>query len=114
MNAKIIRVSPHYRINRSYLDLRLVDPKDGNAMPGIKLKPGMKLQISICDNEEKIKTRKWDTIDCLKTGEDIVNYLEAAMEDGYPDVIKIAVKNVIRKLQKTETTSPSENQTRSR
>ncbi len=58
MNAKIIRVSPSYRIGRSYLDLRLVDPKDGNAMPGIKLKPGMKLKISICKEEEKCSLKK--------------------------------------------------------
>ncbi len=52
MNAKIIRVSACYRIGRSYLDLRLVDPKDGNSTPRIKFKPGMKLKISICTEKK--------------------------------------------------------------
>ncbi len=44
----------------------------------------------------KLKTTKWDVVDYLKTDEDMVDYLEAAMEDGNPVVIATAIGNIAR------------------
>jgi probable addiction module antidote protein len=44
----------------------------------------------------KIKTTKWDVVDYLKTDKDMADYLEAAMEDGHPAVIAVAIGNIAR------------------
>ena len=44
----------------------------------------------------KIRTRKWDPVRYLKTEQDIVGYLEAALEDGHPSVIAAALGDVAR------------------
>ena len=39
---------------------------------------------------EKVRTRPWDAADYLKTDADIDAYLEAALEDGDPQLITAA------------------------
>jgi len=46
--------------------------------------------------ETNIKTRLWDAAEHLKTEEDIVAYLEAAVEDGYPALIVAALDDIAR------------------
>jgi len=43
-----------------------------------------------------MKTRPWDAADHLKTEEDMVNYLEAAFEDGDPSLIQAAIGDIAR------------------
>ena len=43
-----------------------------------------------------MKTRPWDAADHLKTEEDMVNYLEAAFEDGDPSLIQTAISDIAR------------------
>lgn len=43
-----------------------------------------------------MKTKPWDAADHLKTEEDIVNYLEAAFEDGDPSLIQAAIGDIAR------------------
>lgn len=45
---------------------------------------------------KKIKTRKWDPVRYLKTEEDIVTYLEAALEDGEPSLVAAALGDIAR------------------
>jgi probable addiction module antidote protein len=44
----------------------------------------------------KLRTRKWDPVRYLKTGRDVIAYLEAALEDGHPSVIAAALGDVAR------------------
>jgi probable addiction module antidote protein len=44
----------------------------------------------------KTKTRPYDVVNYLKTEEDMVGYLEAAFEDGHPDVIAAALGDIAR------------------
>lgn len=44
----------------------------------------------------KTKTRPYDVAEHLETGEDMVAYLEAALEDGDPAVIVHAIGNIAR------------------
>lgn len=44
----------------------------------------------------KLKTRKWDVVDHLKTRKDIVAYLEAVLEDGDPALISAALGDIAR------------------
>jgi probable addiction module antidote protein len=44
----------------------------------------------------KTKTRKWDAADHLRSGRDVVAYLEAAFEDGDSGVIAAALGDVAR------------------
>ena len=41
-----------------------------------------------------MKTRPCDVVDHLKTEEDMVNYLEAAFEDGDPSLIQAAIGDI--------------------
>ena len=43
-----------------------------------------------------IKTTKWDTSEFLDSEEKIFAYIEAAFEDGDPDLIRTALGNVAR------------------
>jgi probable addiction module antidote protein len=43
-----------------------------------------------------MKTRTWDAADHLKTDEDMVNYLQAAFEDGDPSLIQAAIGDITR------------------
>jgi probable addiction module antidote protein len=43
-----------------------------------------------------LKTTRWDTADYLKTKEDIAGYLDAVLEDGDPELLKLALGNVAR------------------
>jgi probable addiction module antidote protein len=43
-----------------------------------------------------IKTARWDTAETLRTKEEIVTYLDAALEDGDPELMKLALGNVAR------------------
>jgi probable addiction module antidote protein len=43
-----------------------------------------------------IKTTRWDTADYLKTKKDIAGYLDAVLEDGDPELLKLALGNVAR------------------
>ncbi len=44
----------------------------------------------------KIQTRPWDAADYLETKEDVALYLEAAFEDGDPELIAAALGDVAR------------------
>lgn len=44
----------------------------------------------------KVRTRKWDAADHLKSDEDVVAYLEAALEDGAPAVVATALGDIAR------------------
>lgn len=43
-----------------------------------------------------LETYPWDPVDHLKTPEDMVVYLEAAFEDGDPEVIAACIQDVAR------------------
>jgi probable addiction module antidote protein len=43
-----------------------------------------------------LKTTRWDTADHLKTREDIAGYLDAVLDDGDPELLKLALGNVAR------------------
>ena len=45
---------------------------------------------------QKTKTRRWDPVRYLKTEEDIVAYLEAALEDGEPSLVAAALGDIAR------------------
>ena len=42
----------------------------------------------------KTKTRPWSPSEHLETREDVAAYLEAAVEDGDPEVISAAIKDI--------------------
>jgi len=44
----------------------------------------------------KTKTRPYDVAEYLKTDEDVAAYLEAALEDGDPDIIIEALRDIAR------------------
>ncbi|MGC8494271.1 MAG: addiction module antidote protein [Syntrophobacteraceae bacterium] len=44
----------------------------------------------------KIRTKPWDAVDYLETGEDMAAYLEAAFEDGDPALIAAALGDIAR------------------
>ncbi len=48
------------------------------------------------------KTSRWDAADSLKTKEDISAYLDAALEDGDPDLLKAALGDIARAKGMTE------------
>jgi probable addiction module antidote protein len=50
----------------------------------------------------EVKTLPWDSADYLKTPEDIAAYLEAAFEDGDPELISLALGAVARSKGMTE------------
>lgn len=49
-----------------------------------------------------LKTTRWDTADHLKTKDDIAGYLDAVLEDGDPELLKLALGNVARSQGMTE------------
>jgi len=49
-----------------------------------------------------VKIAKWDTADYLKTKADIAAYLEVALEDGDPEMLKVALGNIARSKGMTE------------
>ena len=44
----------------------------------------------------KIRTRRWDAADHLKTNADMAAYLEAALEDGDPALVAAALGDIAR------------------
>jgi len=44
----------------------------------------------------KIKVTPWDTAELLETAEDVKAYLSYTFEEGDPEMIKVAIKNVLR------------------
>ena len=44
----------------------------------------------------KLRFTRWDTADYLKSDEDIAAYFEAALDDGDPDLIAVALGNIAR------------------
>ena len=44
----------------------------------------------------KIKLKKWDPAEHIKTEEDVINYLDAALEDGDPALIAMVLGNIAR------------------
>ncbi len=44
----------------------------------------------------KVRTTRYDSAALLKTPRDIVAYLEAAMEDGDPRVVAVALGTIMR------------------
>ena len=47
-------------------------------------------------DSKKIKTRLWDPVRFLKSEEEIVAYLEAALEDGEPSLVAAALGDIAR------------------
>lgn len=45
---------------------------------------------------KKAPTRRWDVVEHLQTDEEIVAYLEAALEDGTPAVVSAALGDIAR------------------
>jgi probable addiction module antidote protein len=50
----------------------------------------------------KLKTRAWDAAENLETEEDVAAYLEAALEDGDPELIGAALGDVVRAVGVTQ------------
>jgi probable addiction module antidote protein len=48
-------------------------------------------------------TTTWDVVEHLKTEEDMAQYLEAALEDGSPDLIAAALGDIARACGKADT-----------
>ena len=46
--------------------------------------------------KNKIRTTKWDAANHLKTNKDIVEYLEAVLEEGDPGLVAAALGDVAR------------------
>jgi probable addiction module antidote protein len=44
----------------------------------------------------KLKTKKWDSAEYIKTPEDVAAYLDAALEDGDPALIAVVLGNIAR------------------
>jgi probable addiction module antidote protein len=44
----------------------------------------------------RIKTRKWDLAEHIKTEEDVVAYLDAALEDGDPALVTAVLGDIAR------------------
>jgi probable addiction module antidote protein len=44
----------------------------------------------------KIKTRKWDLAEHIKTEEDVVAYLDAALDDGDPELVTAVLGDIAR------------------
>jgi len=51
---------------------------------------------------KKIKTRPWDVVEHLETGEDITAYLEAVLDDGDPALVSAALGDIARARGMTE------------
>lgn len=49
-----------------------------------------------------IETTQWDILDHLKTKEDIAGYLDAVLEDGDPELLKVALGDIARSQGMTE------------
>jgi probable addiction module antidote protein len=49
-----------------------------------------------------VKTTRWDTAETLKTKQEIAAYLDAVLEDGDPELLKLALGNVARSQGMTE------------
>src|SRR5271154_7032973 len=47
-------------------------------------------------------TSRWDAADSLETKEDIAAYLDAVLEDGDPDLLKVALGDIARAKGMTE------------
>ena len=50
----------------------------------------------------KRKTRRWDATETLKTKEDVAAYLDAVLEDGDPELLKVALGDIARAKGMTE------------
>lgn len=49
-----------------------------------------------------LKTQLWDAAASLETKEDIAAYLDAVLEDGDPDLLKVALGDIARAKGMTE------------
>lgn len=49
-----------------------------------------------------MKTTEWNIQDCLKSPEDLANFLEAALEERDYEFLQIAVNDVITALRKKQ------------
>ena len=50
----------------------------------------------VCEKLQKTRTRPWDAVDYLETEQDIVAYLEAALDEGDPALIAAALGDIAR------------------
>lgn len=46
--------------------------------------------------QSKVKLKKWDSAEHINTEEDVVAYLDAALEDGDPALIAMVLGNIAR------------------
>jgi probable addiction module antidote protein len=49
-----------------------------------------------------LKTTRWDAADILKSKEDIAAYLDAVLEDGDPELLKLALGTIARSKGMTD------------
>jgi DNA-binding phage protein len=52
---------------------------------------------------KKTKTRPWDAAEHLETKEDQAAYLEAALEEGDPELLAAVLSDIERAVEMTET-----------
>lgn len=57
---------------------------------------------------QKLQTELWDAADYLKTEEDMIAYLDAALEDGDPNLIVAALGDIARAKGMTQVARTAE------
>jgi probable addiction module antidote protein len=50
----------------------------------------------------QLQTRLWNAADYLKTEEDMIAYLNAALEDGDPSLVMVALTDIARAKEMTK------------
>jgi DNA-binding phage protein len=56
--------------------------------------------------KKKIRTFPWNPVEYLKTNDDVVGYLEAALEDGDPELMKAVLADIASALKLKSSVSP--------
>jgi DNA-binding phage protein len=57
------------------------------------------LKRSMKKTRKEVRTLPWNSVEYLKTNDDIVHYLEAALEDGDPALVKVVLANIAEALR---------------
>ncbi len=45
---------------------------------------------------EKVEATRWDVIENLKSPEQAMAYIDAALEDGDPEMVAVAIEDIVR------------------
>jgi len=56
--------------------------------------------------KKMIRTFPWNPVEYLKTNDDVVGYLEAALEDGDPELMKAVLADIASALKLKSSVSP--------